>query len=240
MNPEPEINILYKTSGWLAVDKPEGISVHNDPGHDLITLVKQKISSDPDLKRQVEFDPTLGIQPIHRLDKETSGVILLACSQNSLSDLSSAFAENQVKKEYATLVHGNVRCETDPGVWDMPLTKSAAGRQNPAGKGRKVDCRTEFKVIDKSEHYTRLSLNLVTGRKHQIRRHAKLAGHPVVGDQRYGSKRAILFLKEQKGFNRLALHCHALTLKHPGSEQTLTIVSKHTLGQINQLLENDR
>ncbi len=100
--------------------------------------------------------------------------------------------------------------------------KEAGGRNNPAGKGKKVKAVTRYKILSQSPHYALLEIELLTGRKHQIRRHAKLAGHPVTGDSRYGSKRSIQFLKEKANYHRLGLHAFQLGFQDQSSWVTIT------------------
>jgi 23S rRNA-/tRNA-specific pseudouridylate synthase len=120
------------------------------------------------------------------------------------------------------------------------LTADAAGRNDPMGKGKRMPCITRWRILDYSRHYTLIDCEPLTGRKHQIRRHAKLAGHPVVGDRRYGSARSLAYLRQHRGFNRLGLHAHALTLRLPGESRTTTFHSGGLPQAMRQLLEMDR
>ena len=222
-----QIAVIEQGSGWICVEKPSGISVHNDPGRDLISI----LSNLPAFKdRQV-------LQPVHRLDRETSGLILLATTEESLSRLSDGFAEGKMKKRYQALVHGNFPEDQFTGEWAWPLTKQAGGRKDPAGRGKKQPARTRYTVISQSSHYALLDIELFTGKKHQIRRHAKLSGHPIVGDSRYGSPRALSFLAEQKNFSRMALH--ACRLEFPDQDCLIVVESPGLPGEIRSLLEND-
>ena len=228
--------------GWLSVDKPAGMSVHNDPGKDLCSRAFDYIQTKPDVLNQINFDPKFGIHPVHRLDRETSGIILLAVDREIFQFFSAQFESRQVKKEYIALLHGLLEDHEGKdllGKWLWPLSKTAGGRKNPQGTGRRQPSETHFRVMNHSTHYTKVSIELLTGRKHQIRRHAKLAGHPVVGDGRYGSTRAVNFLYQNFGFNRLALHAHAITLKLPGKDKPETIQVQSIPIQIKNLFEED-
>lgn len=110
-------------------------------------------------------------------------------------------------------------------LWDRPLSADAGGRLHPAGKGPGVSCLTRYRVLEQTAHYSVVECDLKTGRKHQIRRHAKLAGHPVVGDNRYGSARSLAFLKNQCGFNRLGLHAHLLVIADPEKNEPIRVGS---------------
>ena len=244
----PQIQILKKGTGWLALDKPGGMSVHNHPGNDLVSIVSKQIQSDPALSQYLGFKNASGVHPVHRLDKETGGVILLATDPDILAFLSGQFRQNRVAKDYIALVHGRVdSCQTDPGptdrghgTWNVPLAKSAGGRNHPAGSGKKLACETRYRCLEASEHYSLLAIDLVTGRKHQIRRHAKLAGHPIVGDSRYGSKRALAFLKTKRDFHGLALQCRSIRLVLPGDTAPTRIRSASGLSRIMRLFEADK
>lgn len=236
------IHIICARPGWLAVDKPWGISVHNDPGRDLVSTIGDQLASDHALAARIKFSPTAKVHPVHRLDKETSGVILLAFDLKILARLSEQFANNRVKKMYTALVHGTV--EPDPvspgfSTWTYALTKKAGGRTNPGGQGKKVACETRYQIIRQSAHYSLLEIELVTGRKHQIRRHAKLAGHPVTGDTRYGSKRSLSYLKNKCGFHRMGLHCRSMELVIPGEKKPMHIQSEDSQTDMIHLLDTD-
>ena len=235
-----EIHILEVQNGWLAVDKPYGLSVHNDPGYDLVSLLLDAIQADPSLAEDLGVDSVSEVHPVHRLDKATSGVILLATDKIMLSRLSERFVKNQVKKTYLALVHGGF----DPDIkgdqyWDSPLTKTAGGRNNPSGKGKRVRCLTRYKILQQSRRYALLEIDLPTGRKHQIRRHAKLAGHPVTGDTRYGSGRSVTYLRDVCHYDRMGLHCKRLEFVMPGSQKKVTIESINPLSEMMRLLSED-
>lgn len=221
-----KIKIIEHGQGWICVEKPGGVSVHNDPGRDIIS----------DLQKSLGRDNTEILQPVHRLDKETSGLLLVATFQETLADLSALFAGGKVIKRYKALVHGHF--DQAHGDWDTPLTKSAAGRSDPRGRGKRVKALTRYRVLDQSLHYTLLDIELFTGRKHQIRRHAKLAGHPVVGDPRYGSPRALEFLKTQKQFASMGLHSYFLSFKD--KDRIVTLDLPDMPPEVVRLFDEDR
>nr|WP_319392497.1 RluA family pseudouridine synthase [uncultured Desulfobacter sp.] len=221
-----KIKIIEHGQGWICVEKPGGVSVHNDPGRDIMSGLQKSLGP----------GTTKILQPVHRLDKETSGLLLVATSKESLTDLSALFAEGKVTKRYKALVHGHF--DQEQGDWDTPLTKSAAGRTEPRGRGKRVKALTRYRVEDQSLHYTLLDIELFTGRKHQIRRHAKLAGHPVVGDPRYGSPRALEFLKTQKQFGAMGLHAYYLKFKDKG--RTVTLELPDLPPEVERLFEADK
>jgi len=224
-----KIKIMEQGQGWICAEKPGGISVHNDPGRDMISGLQKRLGP----------GSTEILQPVHRLDKETSGLLLVATDRNTLASFSDLFAGGKVTKRYKALVHGHFDHPGQArGAWDTPLTKSAGGRDDPRGRGKRIKALTRYRVLDQSRHYTLLDIELFTGRKHQIRRHAKLAGHPVVGDSRYGSPRALEFLKTQKQFNAMGLH--AYFLKFQDKDRTVTLELPDLPPDVARLFEEDK
>jgi 23S rRNA-/tRNA-specific pseudouridylate synthase len=188
------------------------------------------------------MDPDFGIHPVHRLDKETSGVILLAVNRKQFRFFSNQFESHQVKKQYVAILHGRLEKPEDTdswGTWGWPLSETAGGRHHPEGPVNRKDSQTRYRVLDHSSHYTMVEIELQTGRTHQIRRHAKLSGHPVVGDARYGSTRAISYLTRNFAFDRLALHARALTLQLSVGNPPETIETTTIPAQMRDLFQND-
>ena len=217
------IYILDGGEGWVALEKPCGVSVHNEPGRDLVSVVTRLLAEDPKALKQGEGAGSATVHAVHRLDGETSGVVLFAFGKEAARYLTRQFEEKTVVKEYIALVHGTI--DEPKGLWDTPLTKEAGGRTNAAGTGKRKPSSTTFSVEARSLRYTLIACSPLSGRKHQIRRHAKLAGHPITGDRRYGSKRALAVLEERFGYNRLGLHARSLTFTPPGANVTRTITS---------------
>lgn len=214
----------------MAVVKPSGMSLHNDPGRDLLSAAARYLGAHEALAPAIGYDAGFGLHAPHRLDKETSGIVILTCTADAHRWISRQFAEKRVHKEYVAIVHGEVAIPEggERGEWTWPLSKQSAGRSNPAGAGRRVPCLTRYRVLRHSPRYTLIACEPVTGRMHQIRRHAKLAGHAVVGDIRYGTPKSIRHL-EKLGFRRLALHAAALTLVLPEADAPVTLESPRGL-----------
>ncbi|MGC9967145.1 MAG: RNA pseudouridine synthase [Syntrophobacteraceae bacterium] len=236
------IPILAFGKGWLAVDKPAGITIHNESGRDLCSLASAFIQKETAIRTRLGMDRDFGVNPVHRLDKETSGVVLLAVNREMFRFFSNQFESRQVKKRYVAILHGMLEnpLEDDPwGTWGWPLAKTAGGRHNPEGAGQRQDSRTLYRVLDHSQHYTMVEIELLSGRTHQIRRHAKLSGHPVVGDARYGTARAINYIKRNCGFDRLALHARSLAIRLPGGKEPQTIEAPSIPGKMRDLFQND-
>jgi RluA family pseudouridine synthase len=234
-----DIPLIATEPGWLIADKPWGISVHNDPGKDLCSLITTRIKADSDLSAKVAYDPGFGLHPVHRLDRHTSGVILLACNQDIFRYYSAQFENRTVRKQYIALLHGKLG-DKNNGLWNMPLSTKPGGRSNPKGSGIKQKAETIYRIRGYSRHYTMIECEPLTGRKHQIRRHAKLSGHPVVGDLRYGPTRALKFLKATHGFNRLALHAGSISINPPNRTEMITVRSLQLPVEIQKLFEDDQ
>ena len=237
------ISILSAGRGWLMVEKPSGLSVQEEKGQDLCSFLQSRINTDPDLRNKIDCDPGFGVLPVHRLDRETSGVILLACRPRTFSYFAMQFEHHKVRKRYIALLHGDLpetTAEDDWGLWTWPLSKEAGGRLHPEGRPRAVPSETRFRVLRRSAHYTLIECDLLTGRKHQIRRHARLAGHAVVGDARYGTSRSLKFLREEMGFIRLALHSFSLQVQLPGAAAPQVFQSPAIPPEILRLLEEDQ
>lgn len=191
MDPIP---VLLQNEDWLVVDKPHSLSIHNeeDP-YNLIKILKKQL----DLKT---------LYPVHRLDKETSGVQIFALNKKSAQNLSLEFQSNRVKKIYQGLIKGSLKKKD--GVWDSPLTDKAEGRRSPRGLSRnRVACTTKYRVLKESRFLSLCEFNLLTGRQHQIRKHTATAKAPLVGDSRYGSQSMNQKINELYGTDRMFLHC---------------------------------
>jgi len=237
-----KIPVLATGKGWLVVDKPAGISVHNDPGQDVCSLAFAFIQKEPAVSGQLDMDPDFGVNPVHRLDKKTSGILLLTTTREVFRFFSKQFESRRVKKRYVALLHGTLENSNEDDQWETwhwPLAKTAGGRRRPEGAGPRQPARTLYRVLDRSVHYTLAEIELLTGRKHQIRRHAKLAGHPVVGDTRYGSKRAAVYLKENLKFDRLALHARPLTSQPPDRTRLETVSTPAIPEEMRNLFNSD-
>jgi RluA family pseudouridine synthase len=238
---KPHIVVLSAGPGWLAADKPAGLSVHNNPGADLCALLMGQLRRDPRLQACVDCDSG-AFHPVHRLDKDTSGVIVMACTPEALRGLSAQLEAGLVTKRYLALVHGTLPLKqglTQWQQWEQPLADGVGGRRNPRGTGTLRRCVTRFRVLRHTRHYSLIECMPETGRRHQIRRHAKLAGHPVVGDRRYASRRAVDYLVQHGGLQRQALHARSITFLPPGVVEPVTVRAPLPM-DIRRLLATDR
>ncbi len=177
------LSIFYEDDDLMVIDKPAGLTVHPAPGHPTHTLVNAVLAHFPDLA-DIGDSPRPGI--VHRLDKDTSGLVLVAKNRVAQANLSSQFKSHSVLKVYQALVKGKLSPER--GVIEAALGRSPRNRKQMAVVSRGREARTEYRVIRYIGDYTLLEVLLETGRTHQIRVHLSAIGYPVVGDVTYGGK----------------------------------------------------
>jgi 23S rRNA pseudouridine1911/1915/1917 synthase len=216
--------IIYEDSDLLVVNKPAGLVVHADGRTTEPTLSDWVLEKYPELKEvgglhtldMARYAPRAGI--LHRLDRETSGVILIAKDDETFYFLQRQFIAHTIEKTYHAVVEGVF--EEKDGVIDLPIGRSRSDfRQWTTGsdaRGNLRDALTTYHVVHANNTYSFLELKPKTGRTHQLRVHLKAIGHPIVCDKRYGTTCALQF-------TRLALHATSLTLtlKH-GEQRTFT------------------
>jgi 23S rRNA pseudouridine1911/1915/1917 synthase len=190
--PEPEdipLNILYEDDDLLVLDKPAGLAVHPSPGHSEHTLVNAILSHFSGLP-----DTGDSLRPgiVHRLDKDTSGVMLVAKTSSAHTNLTEQFKSRSVVKKYQVLVKGHL--VPDEGAIEAPIGRDPGHRQRMAvvGESRGREARTEYRVIRYIGEHTLLEVRPETGRTHQIRVHLEAIGYPVAGDSIYGGKSPFL------------------------------------------------
>jgi 23S rRNA pseudouridine1911/1915/1917 synthase len=206
------LEIFYEDKDIVVVDKPSGMTVHPGAGCHSGTLANalayryKKLSTLSDPLRP-------GI--VHRLDKETSGLMVVAKNNKAHSELAKQFEERRVKKCYVALVEGDV--EFDEGIIDVPLGQDPYHREKRSvlAAGTK-DAQTIYKVLKRFAKATLVYLFPKTGRMHQLRVHMAHLGHPILGDDKYGDRRT---------FHRLALHAKSLSFIHPKTKKRMEFVS---------------
>jgi 23S rRNA pseudouridine1911/1915/1917 synthase len=201
------LDIVHEDKDLLVVNKAAGMVVHPAPGHHDDTLVNALIARYPDIMRE---DSQLRSGIIHRLDKDTSGLIIIARNAVTHSALAGQMKRHEIVKRYLALVEGVVAL--DQGSIDAPIGRNPRRRKQMAiTVVRSREARTHFRVLERFNRHTLLLLELETGRTHQIRVHLKAIGHPIVGDPVYGSDRI------NRGFTlkRQFLHAYQLKFTHP-------------------------
>jgi len=218
--PEPEVAVpvVYEDEHLLVIDKPAGLVVHPGAGRSTGTLVHGLLAAYPEVVG-VGVDPARpGI--VHRLDKGTSGLLLVARTQEAYEGLVAALSARKVHRRYRTLVWGHVAAAT--GLIDAPIGRSAREPTRMAVAVRGKEARTRYEVLAtyvEPVEVTQLACTLETGRTHQIRVHLRSIGHPVVGDVRYDGARQSLPVA------RPFLHAEVLDLAHPITGEPLHIES---------------
>ncbi len=221
---EPEaidLDILYEDAWLLVVNKPAGMVVHPSPGHSSGTLVNALLYHFPDIEARQDGEiPRPGI--VHRLDKDTSGCLLIAKTDRAHVRLTEQFKERRVRKTYLALVVGHLARET--GRIEKPVGRHPRDRKKMSvfsHRGRQA--LTVWKVRRRLPGATLLELDLKTGRTHQIRVHLASLGHPVVGDPLYGGGRKRLAGTVLAEARRQMLHAWHLTFSHPLSVETVSV-----------------
>ncbi len=197
---EIESRVIVQNNDFIVIDKPPGLAVHGGSGLSFGLM---------DAMSQWSED----IRPVHRLDRATSGLLLLACNHQALVRLQRLFAERHVGKRYLALVSGELKA--DLVTVDRPLKKirDQSGQHRVIAAEDGQDARSHFRVLERFAGHSYVEVEIETGRTHQIRAHAAAIGHPLAGDDRYNPGAA------PTGLKRLFLHAHFLRL--PWSEELL-------------------
>jgi 23S rRNA pseudouridine1911/1915/1917 synthase len=181
------LNIIYEDDDLLVIDKPAGLTVHPAPGHPAHTLLNAIIARLPHL---AAVSDSLRPGIVHRLDRDTSGVMVVAKNSSAQAKLIEQFRARSVAKAYIVLVKGKLTPEN--GVIEAPIGRDPRHRQRMAVVTRGREARTEYQVMKYIGDYTLLEVRPETGRTHQIRVHLAAIGYPVVGDKVYGVKSPFL------------------------------------------------
>lgn len=198
------LEIYYEDSDVIVVNKPRGMVVHPAPGHTSGTLVNALMFHCKDLSG-INGELRPGI--VHRIDKDTSGLIMAAKNDKAHASLAAQLKAHTVTRKYYALVHGNV--SHDQGTVDAPIGRDPHDRKMYTVIERNSKhAVTHFQVVERFGDYTLLELKLETGRTHQIRVHMKFIGHPLVGDPLYGRSKGIKM-------DGQALHAAVLGFEHP-------------------------
>ena len=217
------LEIVYENEDLLVVDKPAGLVVHPGHGHQNGTLANALLARYPNLPVDEHKRPGI----VHRLDKDTSGLIIVAKNEDARGELQRQFKEGRVEKLYLALVQGKV--EPSSGAVDAPIGRDSKHRKRMAvvrSGGR--DALTEYRVLEYLSDYTLLEIRPRTGRTHQVRVHLAFINHPIVGDAVYG------YRKQRLGLKRQFLHAQRLGFQLPSSGEQVELISElpHDLAEV--------
>ena len=198
------ISVIYQDDDLLVVDKPAGMTVHPSPGHPDGTLANAVLALFPGLEGT---GSTIRPGIVHRLDKDTSGLMVVAKHESAHAGLARQFKERQVTKGYLALVHGRLRHAE--AVIEAPLGRDRRHRQRQAAVEGGREASTSYQVVAGFSAYTLVDVRPLTGRTHQIRVHFAAVGNPIVGDATYG--------RSHPSLGRHFLHAHLLGFALPSS-----------------------
>ncbi|MCC6799596.1 MAG: RluA family pseudouridine synthase [Anaerolineae bacterium] len=230
--PSPEaipLDIVYEDDQVAVVSKPAGMVVHPAFGHSSGTLVNAVLARWPEI---ASFSEPSRAGIVHRLDKDTSGVLIVAKTHAALESLRAQFKGREVRKRYLALVDGAP--ETPEGVINAPIGRDPAQRKRMAVRHDGREAITEFRVVEHYADYSLVEVYPKTGRTHQIRVHLAFIGHPVAGDTVYGRRKQAIRLK------RHFLHAAAITFTRPGSSEAITAEAPLPAGLENILAKLPR
>lgn len=209
---EMNLDIVYEDSDVIVLNKPRGIVVHPSVGNLHGTLVNGLLFHCKDLSG---INGVLRPGIVHRIDKDTTGLLIVAKNDVAHVSLSKQLQEKSVSRKYYALVHGVI--EHDYGTIDAPIGRDPSDRQKMCvTANNSKHAVTHFKVLERFKNYTLVECNLETGRTHQIRVHMQYIKHPIVGDQKYSYRKTM-------DVGGQLLHAHQLTFVHPRTNEQVTV-----------------
>lgn len=215
---EPEnipLNIVYEDSDVIVVNKPQGLCVHPAPGNERGTLVNGLVYHCGDELSAINGVIRPGI--VHRIDKDTSGLLIVAKNNEAHLKLSEQLKERKAMRKYVALVNGNIK--EDSGTINKPIGRNPSDRKKMAVVFGGREAVTHFNVLERFGQYTLVECILETGRTHQIRVHMASIGHSIVGDPLYGIK------KEKFNLNGQLLHAKTIGFVHPRTGEMMEFTS---------------
>ena len=221
------LEIVYEDEDVLVVNKPKGMVVHPAPGHAKGTLVNGLMHQCTDLSG-INGVVRPGI--VHRIDKDTSGLLMVAKNDASHTSLVDQLVKKTVTRKYVALVHGHI--PHDKGTIQAPIARDPKERQNMAIVDKGKHAVTHFRVLERFGNFTLVECRLETGRTHQIRVHMKYIGYPLVGDPKYGPKKTM-------DVGGQALHAEVIGFVHPKTAEYLEF-SAEPPAEFAELLESLR
>ncbi len=231
VKPEPiPLDIYYEDADVLVVNKPRGMVVHPAPGHMHGTLVNALLAHCQDLSG---INGVLRPGIVHRIDKDTSGLLMIAKNDLAHESLVNQLVNKTVTRKYVAIVHGVI--PHDYGTIDAPIGRDPRDRQSMAVVENGKEAVTHFRVLERFEHYTFVECQLETGRTHQIRVHMKYIGYPLAGDPKYGPRKTL-------PIDGQALHAGVLGFHHPRTGEYLQFEApmSHEFERLLDMLRNNR
>lgn len=198
-----DMPVVHRDEHLLVVSKPSGLAVHRGEARDPVFALG--------LARQLAGRL---VHPMHRLDRATSGLLIFTFDKTTLAAMQQKLEGGGVEKVYWALVRG---IPPEAGAVDHPIPRQEGGE--------KVAARTDFRRLAIFERYALVEARPRTGRRHQIRKHLKHLGHPLIGDVRYGKGEHNRYFRERAGLHRLALHAVQLCFDHPASGEKLRLIA---------------
>lgn len=209
-----KLDIIYEDKDMAVINKPQGMVVHPAPGAYNHTLVNALLYYFDNIS-----DGTNSIRPgiVHRIDKDTSGLLVVAKNNIAHENLSKQIGEHSAFRHYVALLEGNLK--EDNGIVDKPIGRDKTDRKKMAIVDDGKRAITHYKVLERFDGYTLAEFVLETGRTHQIRVHSKFLGHPIVGDKTYG------FAKQKFNLNGQLLHAYKLELNQPTTGERMSFVA---------------
>ncbi len=207
-----DLDIRYEDHDVIVINKEKGIVVHPANGNQSNTLVNGLLYHCKDLSG---INGVLRPGIVHRIDKDTTGLLICAKNDKAHLSLSEQLSKKEVSRMYYALVHGVI--EHDFGTIDAPIGRDVKDRQKMAVTAtNSKEARTHFRVIERFKNHTLVECRLETGRTHQIRVHMQYIGYPLVGDEKYSYRKTV------QGFGQF-LHAFSLTFTHPTSKEKITV-----------------
>jgi len=206
------LDIKYENRDLIIINKPSGIVVHPSKGHQNDTIINALIGM------KIKFEPYLGKPKpwlVHRLDKNTSGLLIIAKNESTYNYLTKIQKERMIKKQYMAIVQGIPH--SSKAIIDAPIGRNKLNRKKMSIKKEGRHALTEYEILKSKNNMSLLNITLLTGRTHQIRVHLNAIGHPIIGDNVYG--------KKSKYVNRQMLHAYKLNFKD-NKKNNITVQSE--------------